>query len=64
MRLDGRMKLSFMLDLMLADIRRHSTADVIVPSLHLMGHEDADPDRWAETFQAGCGFPIRTRWRL
>ncbi len=47
------------LDLMLADIRRHSTADILVPSLHLMGHEDADPDRWVETFQAGYGFPIR-----
>ena len=48
------------LDLMLADIRRHSTADIIVPSLHLMGHEDADPGRWVETFQAGYGFPIQT----
>jgi len=46
------------LDLMLADIRRHSTADIIVPSLHLMGHEDADPGRWVEVFQAGYGFPI------
>ncbi len=46
------------LDLMLADIRRHSTADIVVPSLHLMGHEDVDPDRWVETFQAGYGFPI------
>ncbi|HET6250906.1 MAG TPA: hypothetical protein VFE47_24670 [Tepidisphaeraceae bacterium] len=46
------------LDLMLTDIRRHSTADIIVPSLHLMGHEDADPGRWIEFFQAGYGFSI------
>jgi hypothetical protein len=48
-----------MLDAMLTDIRRHSTADIIVPSLHLMGHEDADPVRWVEVFQAGYGFQLR-----
>jgi hypothetical protein len=47
-----------MLDAMLTDIRRHSTADIIVPSLHLMGHEDADPRRWVEVFQAGFGFNL------
>lgn len=47
-----------MLDAMLADIRRHSTADIIVPSLHLMAHEDAEPARWIEWFQGAYGFPL------
>ncbi|HEX3997503.1 MAG TPA: SGNH/GDSL hydrolase family protein [Pirellulales bacterium] len=46
------------LDLMLTDIRRHSTADIIVPSLHLMGPDDAEPARWVETFHAGHNFEI------
>ena len=46
------------LDLMLADIRRHSTADIVIPSLHLMGPDEDDPARWVETFSAGHNFEI------
>jgi hypothetical protein len=48
-----------MLDAMLSDIRRHSTADIIVPSLHLMGHEDGDFKNRVEWFQAGYGFSLK-----
>jgi hypothetical protein len=53
-----------MLDVMLADIRRHSTADVIIPSHHLMGHEDQDPRRWLDWFQAGHGFSVIEQEKL
>jgi hypothetical protein len=49
-----------MLDVLLSDIRRHSTADIIVPSLHFMGHEESDFRNRVEWFQAGYGFSLNT----
>jgi hypothetical protein len=53
-----------MLDAMLTDIRRHSTADIIIPSHHLMGHEDKEPQRWLDWFQAGHGFSVIEQEKL
>ena len=53
-----------MLDALLTDIRRHSTADVIIPSHHLMGHEDKEQNRWLDWFQAGHGFSVVEQEKL
>lgn len=46
------------LEAMLLDIREHSTADIIVPVLHLMEHEDSMREDFVEGGGSTYGFPL------
>lgn len=53
-----------MLDSILTEIRRRSTADVIIPSHHMLGHEDKGFLSRLDWFQAGHGFSVVEQEKL